>query len=455
MIIWPIIGSLIFTILAWKRLDWALLFITATLPSYLLRFDIFSIPTTWLETMILIAFVIFILRALIKNQATINWKSPFTTEAILLAIISLIAVGIAGFGFHSLSIWKAYFIEPILLFLMVVNIFKNKKDLHKILWALTISALIVSIFAVFQKMTGLFIYNHFWEVADNRRAVSFFGYPNAVGLFLGPLTLIFIGWLTSLNWKNLQSSIKLKITIFLTIILSILGIYSARSEGALAAVIISLALIGILAGGKKLLISLGIIIILIGGAFYFSPNHSYLIKKIEFNDLSGQIRLQQWKESWNMLKDGRLVSGAGLDNYQTAVKPFHQAGIFFNYDNLPNFDSRLYGSAALRAKYWQPVEIYLYPHNIFLNFWSELGLAGLLLFIWIIGKFIILAEQSFQYYKKAENPHRYLALGLLGAMTTIVVHGLVDVPYFKNDLSAMFWIFLALLVILLKDSKKK
>jgi len=34
---------------------------------------------------------------------------------------------------------------------------------------------------------------------------------------------------------------------------------------------------------------------------------------------------------------------------------------------------------------------------------------------------------------------------LLSAMVVIVVHGLVDVPYFKNDLAVMFWALIALM----------
>jgi hypothetical protein len=30
-------------------------------------------------------------------------------------------------------------------------------------------------------------------------------------------------------------------------------------------------------------------------------------------------------------------------------------------------------------------------------------------------------------------------------MIAIVIHGLVDVPYFKNDLAAMFWLMIALM----------
>ena len=33
-------------------------------------------------------------------------------------------------------------------------------------------------------------------------------------------------------------------------------------------------------------------------------------------------------------------------------------------------------------------------------------------------------------------------------MLIILLHGLVDVPYFKNDLSALFWIILSLLALL-------
>jgi hypothetical protein len=37
-----------------------------------------------------------------------------------------------------------------------------------------------------------------------------------------------------------------------------------------------------------------------------------------------------------------------------------------------------------------------------------------------------------------------MQLGIVLAMVAIVVHGLVDVPYFKNDLALEFWTFLGL-----------
>jgi O-antigen ligase len=154
------------------------------------------------------------------------------------------------------------------------------------------------------------------------------------------------------------------------------------------------------------------------------------------------------------LKGFAFVAGNGLSGYQEAVKPYHQEGIFFNSDGLANFDAVVWASSTLRAKYWQPVEIYMYPHNIFLNFWSELGLVGALLFVWLILKFLLLAFKLSVRLARASDRRKYLSLGLMGAMIVIVVHGLVDVPYFKNDLAVMFFIFLALLGCLNIEQKR-
>jgi len=110
----------------------------------------------------------------------------------------------------------------------------------------------------------------------------------------------------------------------------------------------------------------------------------------------------------------------------------------------PEFDKWVAISLEYQQKVWQPLEIYLYPHNIFLNFWSELGLAGMLLFVWIIGKFLMLDFRLLI----SDYKNKSLILGLTGAMIVIVVHGLVDAPYFKNDLAVLFWLLIGMLGVL-------
>ncbi|MDD5291247.1 MAG: O-antigen ligase family protein [Patescibacteria group bacterium] len=481
-----ILYLIFYLVLAKIRLDWAVMLILAALPSYLIRFKILSIPFTLLEAMILVSFFIwFVFRTEFKNfiRGQYGWrefkenrkkrmKYPFGLEIILLLVISFIAVAVAGFSNSALGIWKAYFFEPVLLFILMLNLFKdtnirmnandtNNTNLGKILWPLAVSALAVSILAIYQGVSGNLIFNDFWAAAGQRRAVSFFGYPNAVGLYLAPLILAMFGWLFDqvggcikggAKIFNFQFSILKQFSIFnfktlklffifVTIILSFLAIFFAKSKGALIGITAGLFLFVFSASGKK--IKWGMIILVLVAAIGIStwpPLRDYALDKTIYSK-SYQIRRIGWQETWKMLKDGRLISGAGLADYQKTVAPYHQEGVFIEDYRDSEWLAKIRASAEFRQKNWQPLEIYLYPHNIFLNFWSELGLAGTLLFIWIIGKYLVL---GFRCWVLGVG-NKYLVMGLIGAMVVIIVHGLVDVPYFKNDLAVMFWTLIALM----------
>ena len=84
----------------------------------------------------------------------------------------------------------------------------------------------------------------------------------------------------------------------------------------------------------------------------------------------------------------------------------------------------------------------MYPHYIFLNFWTEIGLLGALIFTWLIGRYYY---DAIKLLSKVEKNKRPLLLALIGAMSAIFIHGLVDVPYFKNDLAIIFWLLVAIL----------
>lgn len=310
-----------------------------------------------------------------------------------------------------------------------------------------------------KKITGDFIANPFWANAETRRATSIFLYPNALGLFLGPLILIFEGWLVGLIKNKTPNTEKVKlfkiIFINLVIILSVVAIIFAKSEGALIGVIAGLVFFFLLFG-KKVRIA-GIILIIIGsiGILAYEPARDYAINKITLKDLSGEIRKQQWRETLEMLTSSpvKFIFGTGLANYQSSITPYHQEGIFFNKDNDPDFRRKIViFDDKYRAEHWQPVEIYVYPHNILLNFWTELGLAGMILFIWIVGKFIYLGlrinNANLRMNANTANTNyanNYFVLGLIGAMVVIIVHGIVDVPYFKNDLAVIFWLLIAMM----------
>lgn len=459
MLIYIAIFAALFLILALWRVDYALFILIAALAAYLIRFSVLSVHSTALELMILITFSVWFIKKWLPKIKSLFRKGsertpyPFSVEIILLIVFSFIATGIASFNLGALGIWKAYFFEPILVFILIFNIFNEKKDWQKILWAFLLSAISVSALAIYQKITGQFIANPFWANEETRRVVSWFGYPNAVGLFLAPLVLIFLGWFFSLPRSTTLTKTLKKILIILVIAASLLSIYFARSEGALIGIVAGLVSFGLLAGRRQRIATIILAIIVAGSLFFFAPAKNFVVTKLTLNDLSGQIRQRQWKETFLALTGTKFITGAGLNNYQAAVAPYHQEGIFFNRDNIANFDAELRASSTLRTKYWQPVEIYMYPHNIFLNFWSEIGLLGALVFMWLLFKAFFMALKLSITYGREKHPEKYLALGLMSALVAIIIHGLVDVPYFKNDLAVMFWIILALIGLLNLNQK--
>ncbi|MFA4942120.1 MAG: O-antigen ligase family protein [Patescibacteria group bacterium] len=452
-----LIYAILYFVLARIRPSWALMLIIAALPSYLIRFSVFGVPATLLELMILLLFFswIFDIRKKLFNKKD-RLPYPFKWEMIALLLVSYSSVFVASLSSSALGIFKAYFFEPIIFFILIINILgRDKRFVEKIIWPMLVSALAVSLLAVYQKITGQFIFNEFWANEATRRSVSFFGYPNAVGLYLAPIIVILSSFLhqklsVSFNWKKIWEII----IISLTIVLSLLSIYFARSEGALVGVLAAVIFYGLLVNKKMRRIT--IITLVVGLIIIVSVPKAldYARHKITLTDLSGQIRRQQWVETKKLLvADNNWILGVGLSHYQESIAPFHQEGIFVKNDD-PNWLEKVRTSAVYRAQVWQPTEIYMYPHNIFLNFWIELGLLGMLVFIWIIIKYLYQSVKLFVQEKKKGNIN-FVVLGLGSAMIATLVHGLVDVPYFKNDLSLLFWSLIAFLGIFLINYNNK
>ena len=87
------------------------------------------------------------------------------------------------------------------------------------------------------------------------------------------------------------------------------------------------------------------------------------------------------------------------------------------------------------------------PHNIFLAFWLESGLVGL------IG-FIILLVYFFRDNKKAIENNLDLGILFLAIMIYVLIHGLVDTTYWRNDLAVVFWVVAAMNKYLAKTPAK-
>lgn len=412
----------------------------------MLRFKLL-VPMTVLELEILIVFGVWFVRNLgllaagIRNRLakrTGAIEYPFGPEMILVLAAGLFGVGVAGFSNEALGIWKAYFFEPVL-FLIVVYQVVGRLDVSleekskNIIWPLLCSGLLVSVLAIYQKWTGNLIDNPLWQASATRRVVSVFGYPNAVGLYLETIIVYCFGLLLAAKERKAQAILYGGL-----IALFILAIAFAKSNGAALGLAAGAALFAVLytrQSRKAFLIAFGVAV---AAVMIMPATRGKALDRLELQDFSGQVRLIGWQETWRMLSDGRLLTGAGLSQFQAAVAPYHVPGFYYNKDRDPDFHRKLVlFDQKYRDQFWQPLEIYMYPHNIILNFWSEVGLIGLLAFVWLVVKFYYLSAKCF---RNSQGDRRLLMIISMTAMTVVAVHGLVDVPFFKNDLAVLFWL---------------
>ncbi len=241
-----------------------------------------------------------------------------------------------------------------------------------------------------------------------------------LGLYLAPIIILMLGQLPSplpLSKGEAGGGWIKKIFYIVNIIISFSAIVLAQSAGAVVAVIGGIIIFCLLQNKKIALAAIAIILAVLTFYILAFPKNIF-VEKLFFGNWSGTVRIQIWKESWAMLKDNWLL-GAGIAGYPEKILPYHA------------------------SRDW--MDVYPMPHNIIFNFWSELGIMGLAAFLWLLEKFYkmcykLISAGRNSSLSQREGGRDLFIITAISAMAALIIHGLVDVPYFKNDLSILFWI---------------
>ena len=398
-----------------------------SLPLYVVRCNSFSwcsfpIPVTLLELLILLSFSAwFIWRIYTIQKGEINLlglsqrlRGPFFWPLVIFLGVATISLFLSPDLRSGAGVWKAYFIEPALLYFVVLDLSVELKSIRWIIYSLLFSAFWVSILAVWQFFTKVDQFAP--DSIGIGRVTSVFNNPNALGLYLGPVFLMGLGAVLEKFKEGKESKYFYAFCMIVILILILLAILLSKSRGSGIGIVVAVLFFGFIlvfnrfSSDIKVLIKRVFYILL--ALFVTILLFSFLnIDKFVPEDApnprnSAYTRLCIWQATRDLLKENYLF-GTGLSGYPQVYPK--------------------YATCEGQA--------FKYPHNIFLNFWVELGMAGLIVFFWI----------SYRYYAVTS---RYLdkaiPLGLLSILVYILVHGLVDVPYFKNDLSVQFWVLLAM-----------
>lgn len=412
---------LLVAVLSYRKPRLAAALLLALTPTYLLRVPIGGIPFTVFELNVWALVIAWLVRharamravGLPPYRLAMSNANPFAPYLLAIVFWLLVATVAAVFSpntARALGIWKAYFIEPVLLFAIGVLVFRKHAERFWPVHALGVTVVALGVLTIAQWFTGFGVPAAY---AAMDRMTAFFPYPNAVGLFAAPVVVAFITWIMY-GWE-IHVRDEHAIWKWTVVLLGSTAIALSQTKGALIGVVVGtiVAALLVLQGWRRWTVA-GLLLATIGAACVLPATRNLIVSQLTFSSPSGIMRRVVWEESVAMLKDN-WITGAGLAGYQTALEPYHEP---WRKDVSP-----------------YKLEIFLYPHNVILNVWSELGLAGVIVFVWLLGAFFTIT------WRQRRQP---LSVMALAAMVALLVHGLVDVPYFKNDLAVLFWTIMAL-----------
>jgi len=375
----------------------------ALTPAYTVRWHIGFYPTTLLELSVLVTVAVFLLEAL-QQRHVLDWRSPFAIPALLFAVAGAISVGVAPDPRAALGLYRAYLLEPIAFFFVVGTVTRTARRAFLIVAGLGVAGVVVGVANSAVIIDA--IRHHTLNVASTPPVVIYMT-ANAVALFLVPL--IAVAASNALYGRSPGERLASLVFLAISVPASLLSL-SRGGYLALAAVALALALT------HRRRIWLVPATLIAGLALTrIPPIGSRIAHELNLADPSNTLvgRFSLWRTTLSMLRD-HPVLGAGLSGFSQTIAPI-----------------------------WNPshADRFIYPHNILLNFWTETGLLGVVAFAWLL---IMGFSVSWRGWSSGPAPWRALHLGVGLAMIGIVVHGLVDVPYWKNDLSLEFWTLLGL-----------
>lgn len=383
-------------------------------PLYIWRFSMAGIPLNGLMLWVFFVWIfagVWLLRSGLRNDFLNSIKQ--TPRVYLVAIAVFVCAGTLSLFVGGLTIPKVgqyivLFIQPLTIFFLArYTWLTNPLARSWFLWSAFAFIFVSGAYALVQYATLVGVPIDWWgNPEEPKRALSFFLHPNFYALYTAPILAFLMPHTFSFIFKDEKRDwdiIWLKLILWGT---GILGVLVSLSRGAwlgLAAAVIAWIVIQ---RSKRLWFALILALAIAFSGIWVIPSlHSRVMAPLQ-GERSSLARLSLWQTGWHMIQDNPVL-GKGL------------LGFSENWDRY-NRDTSL--------------SHYPGPHNVFLHFWIDTGLIGLLSFILICAYAIV---------RSLSQRRDLYILGASLFLVTVVVHGLVDIPYFKNDLALLFWLILA------------
>jgi putative inorganic carbon (HCO3(-)) transporter len=333
--------------------------------------------------------------------------------------------------------------SPILILLVVTDTIREKEDVKRLIGAILLSGGLLSLMGIIQFLVGaerirdflntdiaaLLLNRHIIEAGELNLFIGNYSYVRAFGTFTNVNTFsAYLGWIIPLSLVFLVSKISIYRRYWLGLVALLLGnvLILISSRAGFLGLLSATSLIFFLIKKKEkvwLICWLGLLVVT---ACIFFPKAFLTLSQRGIEAVSGGVhsvtggahsvsggahsvtsRFFIWKKGLEMIKEHPLL-GVGPGNYRIEVPK--------DISSRPT----------------------LPPHNMFLLVAGEMGIPGLLIYLWIL--WIIFKEIVVLFNMTTDLEVRSIALGLLAGLIWFIVqsffsHFLPDIKY-----GMLFWL---------------
>ena len=363
-------------------------------------------PTTLLEHAIAATVLAFVVESWRGGVRSFTWRTPFTIPVLLFIVAGALSVFAAPSLLAAAGLYRAYILEPLAFGFVLVHVVTSPRHAFVVLSGLGVAGIAVAAPNAVTVLEAL--RTHTYDVIQTPPVVIYTT-ANALALFLGPSIAVAAAILLHASDRYARAGSALFLVVAGP---AMLLTFSRGGYLAMAAVAVGLAL----SHRRRLWLLAGVVV---AGILVAAIPPVFHRLEVEFQNVNGTTffgragRIELWSATLQMLRENPIF-GAGLSGFADRIAPFWNA-------NHP--------------------ERFIDPHNIVLNFWVETGVLGVIAMAWIL---VLAFRTAWHGSRSSDTNWRAIEIGVLLAMVAVVVHGLVDVPYFKNDLSLQFWTLLGL-----------
>lgn len=375
----------------------------AALPFSDMRFMIGSVPLYLPECCVLVSVLLFFNTKPSTVYRRMQSLSPTAWPIFALLVGLMLSLAFASPNTSGLGIVKAWFFFPILFAWLLSELIRSRQQRQTVVWVWYGATSFIALTAILSLVQGILTYDG--RLSTPYTSPNFLAMVLLPGIFLGP-------YLIHISPKPL-----LKTFLFLLWLIILIDTYATLSYGAWVGALIAFLFTSYLSLKKrsfKLLPAL-VIVAFFGVFILLQWPTEKMQNLLHFTERSStSSRFMIWRSATAILKDHPFF-GIGPGNFQDTYLAYQQ---FFP----PYLE-------------WAVPQ----PHNLYLAFWLQTGIIGLIGFLWLVTSWL---RDSLRYVcQKQQAP---LMKALVGIMAAILIHGLVDTPYWKTDLAYIFWLTIAL-----------